>query len=66
MFDKKEKKFKCNRCHKQVETAEVCWTKWQFPPGNMSAQDKSIKALEYQNAPIICLNCANDIMIESF
>lgn len=66
MFDTTEKIFKCNRCGKKIETAEECWTKWQFPPKVTSTQDKSIKSLEYQNAPIICLDCAEKIMIEKF
>ncbi|MBO0488518.1 hypothetical protein [Vagococcus fluvialis] len=66
MFDKSEKIFKCNRCSKKIESAETCWTKWQFPPKANSFQDKSIKALEYQNAPILCLECADEIMAEKF
>lgn len=66
MFDNNQKKFKCDRCKKEIETFEKCWTKWQFPPKANSFQDKSIKALEYQNAPILCLDCADKIMTEKY
>ncbi|AQP52844.1 hypothetical protein CBF34_07610 [Vagococcus penaei] len=66
MYDTNEKQFKCDRCKKAIGTAEKCWTKWQFPPNVNAFQDKSIKALEYQNAPIICLACSEQIMTESY
>lgn len=66
MYDKKSKKFYCNRCKNEIETYEKCWTKWQFPPKVNSFQDKSIKALEYQNAPIICLDCESEVFREIF
>lgn len=62
MYDSKEKVFRCNHCKKKVGAGETCWTKWQLPPDVNSVQDKSIKALEYQNAPIICLECAGKII----
>ena len=66
MYDNNQKVFKCNHCKKKIETAEKCWTKWQLPPKVNSFQDKSIKALEYQNAPILCLDCADVIMTEKY
>ena len=66
MYDVKSKKFYCNRCKKEISTYETYWTKWQFPPKINSAQEKSLKALENQNASILCLKCANDIFSEPF
>ncbi|MGX7014219.1 hypothetical protein [Vagococcus silagei] len=66
MFDQNLKKFQCNHCHKKIESGEQCWTKWQFPPQANAFQDKAIKALEYQNAPILCLECAEKIMKQKY
>jgi len=32
MFNKEEKEFRCNHCKKVIDTGEVVWTKWPFPP----------------------------------
>lgn len=66
MYDSKTKKFFCNNCEKEVSSGDKCWTKWTFPPKNNAFQDKSIKALEHQNAPIICLACAKELILKEF
>lgn len=62
----KDNKFYCNKCQKEINTFEKCWTKWSFPPSVHSFQDKPIKTLEYENAPILCVACAEKIMNEAF
>lgn len=66
MYNNKDKKFHCNRCDKVVSIGEKCWTKWNFPPKIMTTQMLPIKELEFQNAPILCLDCADKMMSEKF
>lgn len=66
MYESLTKKFFCNNCKKEINTGEKCWTKWRFPPKNNAVQYKSIKSLEYQNAPIICLICAQELILKEF
>ncbi|MGM0216547.1 hypothetical protein [Enterococcus sp. AZ109] len=62
MFNKDTKEFQCNNCGKNIETGEVVWTKWQFPPKNNASQLKSRKALEFENVPILCSACSEKLI----
>lgn len=66
MYDKNSKKFCCDSCGKQILSGEKCWTKWNFPPKITASQMKAIKELEFENAPILCLECADKIMTKKY
>ncbi|SFD62375.1 hypothetical protein SAMN04487887_102456 [Enterococcus casseliflavus] len=64
MFNKEEKEFRCNHCKKVIGTGEVVWTKWPFPPKASAYQLKPRKELALINAPILCLNCSEKLLLE--
>lgn len=66
MFDQKKKHFYCNNCQKEIQTGEKVWTKWNFPPDIHATQLKSRKELEFENAAILCMDCASTIMKKEF
>ena len=61
MFNKEGKEF---RCKKVIDTGEVVWTKWPFPPKASAYQLKPRKELALINAPILCLNCSEKLLLE--
>ncbi|KAF1297190.1 hypothetical protein BAU15_06485 [Enterococcus sp. JM4C] len=66
MYASETKTFHCDNCGKQVVSGENVWTKWNFPPKVTAAQMKAIKELEFQNAPIICQTCSEELLSKSF
>ena len=56
----------CDICKKQIQAYEVCWTKWQFPPKIIEAQDMPLKALAYQKAKIICEDCQSKVFVKEY
>lgn len=60
------KTFHCNNCNKEISTWQEVWTKWKFPPKVTAPQLKSIKELEFENAPVICMTCADEIFRKHF
>ena len=66
MYQEQTKTFHCDICKKQIQAYEVCWTKWQFPPKIIEAQDMPIKALAYQNAKIICEDCQSKVFVKEY
>lgn len=65
MFDNNTKEFYCNNCRKLIVEGEKVWTKWNFPPKSSSAQLKSRKQLEFENAYLLCLDCAKNCKTEN-
>lgn len=63
MYNSKTKTFHCNNCGKVASTGEEVWTKWKFPPKVNATQMKPIKELEFENAPIICMACADKLLV---
>ncbi|MGX7109471.1 hypothetical protein [Facklamia miroungae] len=59
MYDQSDRNFHCDHCHKIIETGEMCWTKWAFPPSHLKAQVKPRKEFEWKNAPILCSQCSD-------
>ena len=66
MFNNATKEFHCDNCEKMIQTGEKVWTKWNFPPKSSATQLKSRKELEFENAPILCLNCAEKLISKTF
>lgn len=67
MYNEREKKFHCNNCNKVIEAGDECWTKWNLPPSHLRSQTMPSLVLRYENAPIICSECAKkDIKFSDF
>ncbi len=66
MYNSQIKVFQCDNCGKTISTYEKVWTKWHFPPKSTEIQNKPRKELELENALILCLNCAKNLLTKSF
>lgn len=67
MYSETDKKFHCNNCNKVIETGEKCWMKWSLPPSHFHTQIMPSLALRYENAPMVCSECAKqDLRFSEF
>ncbi|WP_125605746.1 hypothetical protein [Lapidilactobacillus bayanensis] len=66
MYNSTTKEFQCDNCGKTISSYEEVWTKWKFPPQSTEMQNRPRKELEFENAPILCMRCAQDLLKKSF
>lgn len=66
MYQEETKTFYCDIYKKEIQTYEVCGTKWPFPTKITVCQDMPIKALAYQKAKIICKQCQSKVFVKEY